>query len=85
MNHENGARERLRIYVTGECEGLGTLRETLDNHPDLELVGWSEQVAQAASALAGGHLDAILHATRESSLPAGEGRGAPGDVGAGPD
>jgi pilus assembly protein CpaE len=72
MSNDTSARERLRIYVTGECEGLHALRESLEQHPELELVGASEEVAQAASALAGGHLDAILHATRASSLPAGE-------------
>jgi pilus assembly protein CpaE len=72
MSNDTSARERLRIYVTGECEGLHALREALEQHPELELVGASEEVAQAASALAGGHLDAILHATRASSLPAGE-------------
>jgi pilus assembly protein CpaE len=65
-------RERIRIYVTGECEGLATLRDALEAHADLELVGASDQISQAASALAGGHLDAILHGTRASSLPAGE-------------
>jgi len=72
MSNENGARERLRIYVTGDCEGLGTLRDALEQHPDLELVGSSEAVSHASAALAGGHLDAILHGTRASHLPAGE-------------
>jgi pilus assembly protein CpaE len=74
MSTDNGTgtRERLRVYVTGECEGIAPLREALDSHPELEVVGWSEQVAQATAALAGGHLDTILHATRESSLPVGE-------------
>ena len=48
------ARERLRIYITGDCEGLHSLREALEQHPELELVGTSERVAQASSALAGG-------------------------------
>jgi pilus assembly protein CpaE len=72
MSNEPAARERLRIYITGECEGLHVLREALEQHPELELVGTSEDVAHAASALAGGHLDAILHGTRSSSLPVGE-------------
>ncbi len=72
MSTDTGARERLRIYVTGECEGLHALLDGLEQHPELELVGTSDQVAQASTALAGGHLDAILHATRASSLPAGE-------------
>jgi pilus assembly protein CpaE len=72
MSQDTGARERLRIYVTGDCDGLPALREALEQHADLELVGAAEQVAQASATLAGGHLDAILHATRASSLPGGE-------------
>ena len=65
-------RERVRVYFTGSCEGLDNLREALSNHPELEVVGASEQVSQAASALAGGHLGAVLHATRSPSLPVNE-------------
>jgi pilus assembly protein CpaE len=59
----------IRIYVTGSCDGLETLRDALNEHPDLDLVGWSEHVAEAAPALTGGHLQCILHATRSSTLP----------------
>ena len=59
----------IRVYITGSCDGLETLRHALDEHPDLDLVGWSEHVAEAAPALAGGHLQCILHATRASTLP----------------
>jgi pilus assembly protein CpaE len=59
----------IRVYITGSCDGLETLRHALDEHPDLDLVGWSEHVAEAAPALAGGHLQCILHATRSSALP----------------
>jgi pilus assembly protein CpaE len=59
----------IRVYITGSCDGLETLRHALDGHPDLDLVGWSEHVAEGAPALAGGHLQCILHATRSSSLP----------------
>ena len=69
---QNGAREPVRVYFTGTCEGLDKLREALSNHPELEVVGASEQVSQAASALAGGHLGAVLHATRSPSLPVNE-------------
>jgi pilus assembly protein CpaE len=65
-------RQQIRIYFTGDCEGLPKLRESLNAHPDLEVVGSSENVAQASATLAGGHLDCILHATRSSELPAGE-------------
>jgi pilus assembly protein CpaE len=63
---------RTRIYFTGDCEGLTELREALSNHPGLEVVGWSEHVAQATGVLAGGHLDCILHGTRSEGFPAGE-------------
>ena len=66
------ASEKTRIYMTGACDGIEKLREMLGNHEELELLGWSEHVAGAAAALAGGHLQMVLHATRSSSLPANE-------------
>src|SRR6266581_416356 len=65
-------RERVRVYATGACEGFEKLRESLGNHREIELVGASAHVADGAAALAGGHLDAVLHATRAASLPADE-------------
>jgi pilus assembly protein CpaE len=65
-------RQQVRVYFTGDCEGLPKLRESLAAHPDLDVVGSSENVAQASATLAGGHLDCVLHATRGSDLPAGE-------------
>jgi pilus assembly protein CpaE len=65
-------RERVRLYATGSCEGFDKLRESLASHPEIELVGSSVDVAGGAAALAGGHLDAVLHATRSTTLPADE-------------
>jgi pilus assembly protein CpaE len=65
-------RARLRLYATGSCEGFDKLRESLGSHPEIELVGASVSVADGAAALAGGHLDAVLHATRGAMLPADE-------------
>jgi pilus assembly protein CpaE len=65
-------RERVRVYLTGTCDGLDNLRESLANHPELDFVGWSPEVAQGVSALAGGHLGAVLHATSSPTLPADE-------------
>jgi pilus assembly protein CpaE len=65
-------RERVRLFATGSCEGFDKLRESLASHPEIELVGASTDVAGGAAALAGGHLDAVLHATRSSTLPADE-------------
>src|SRR5687767_1519424 len=64
--------DSTRIYVTGSCDGLDRLREALATHPDLDFVGWSENVAEATAALAGGHLQVVVHATRATSFPAGE-------------
>jgi len=61
-----------RIYVTGSCDGLERLRDALSTHPELDFVGWSEHVAEATAALAGGHLQVVVHATRETALPAAE-------------
>jgi pilus assembly protein CpaE len=64
--------QRTRLYFTGDCDGFGELRDSLAEHPALEVIGSSEHVAQASGALAGGHLDCILHATRSESFPAAE-------------
>jgi pilus assembly protein CpaE len=61
-----------RLYFIGGCEGFEALREALEAHPELEVVGTSEHVAQASGVLAGGHLDCILHATRNETFPRSE-------------
>jgi len=65
-------RERVRLFATGSCEGFEKLRDSLASHPEIELVGASTDVAGGAAALAGGHLDAVLHATRSATFPADE-------------
>jgi len=62
-------REQNRIFITGACEGLPELWEALGRHAEIELVGRSEQVRAGAGPLTGGHLQAVLHATRSSALP----------------
>jgi pilus assembly protein CpaE len=59
----------VRVFVTGSCEGSANLADALANHPEVELVGTSESVGEAAGALAGGHLGAVLHATSAQHLP----------------
>ena len=66
------AREKSRIFITGSCEGLPELWDALGRHGEIELVGRSDQVREGAGALTGGHLQAVLHATRSSALPADE-------------
>jgi pilus assembly protein CpaE len=65
-------REKTRVYVTGECEGLPELRQALERHMEIEFIGSASQLGEAASALRGGHLGAVLHGTRSSTLPRGE-------------
>jgi pilus assembly protein CpaE len=69
MSFETGA---LRILATGSCDGLDEILEGLAGHPALDLVGVSPNVADAIGALAGGHLDVVLHATGSSQLPVDE-------------
>jgi pilus assembly protein CpaE len=63
---------QTRLYFTGDCDGFVGLRESLAEHPELEVIGFSEHVAQATGVLAGGHLECILHGTRSESFPAAE-------------
>jgi pilus assembly protein CpaE len=65
-------REKARVFVTGSCDGLAELREALGRHSEVELIGWSEGVREAAATLTGGHLQVVLHGTRSSSLPEDE-------------
>ena len=65
-------REKVRVFVTGSCDGLPELREALGRHSEIELVGWSEGVRESSATLTGGHLQVVLHGTRSSGLPEDE-------------
>jgi pilus assembly protein CpaE len=67
-----GTREKTRIFVTGSCDGLDQLRDALERHAEIELVGTSVAVAESAGVLTGGHLEVVLHGTRSSTLPSDE-------------
>ena len=62
-------REKTRVFVTGTCDGLAELRDALERHGEVEIVGWSDTVLDSASTLTGGHLQVVLHGTRSSTLP----------------
>src|SRR5258708_4295294 len=62
----------IRVYFTGTCDGFDALRGALAEHVEIDAVGHSEHVAAAASTLAGGHLDCVVHATRAAEFPAAE-------------
>ena len=65
-------REKVRVFVTGNCDGLAELRDALERHGEVEVVGWSEGVLDSSSTLTGGHLQVVLHGTRNSTLPQDE-------------
>src|ERR671931_983402 len=69
---EMNGKDTVRVFVTGQCDGLPDLREALGKHPEVELVGWADNVLEGASALTGGHLQVVLHATRSATLPAND-------------
>ena len=73
MTENNGiGTAPLRLHVTGACEGLTEILEALGVHDGIELVGVTEDVHEAAAALTGGHLDAVIHAMRGSEFPRDE-------------
>lgn len=72
MSTEHQENLRTRLYFTGDCIGFQELHASLAQHPELEVIGASERVAQATGALAGGHLDCVLHATSDAVFPAAE-------------
>lgn len=63
---------QIRLFLIGSCDGFDSLREQLAGHDELDIIGESEHVSQAAAVLAGGHLDCIMLATRESTFPSAE-------------
>src|SRR4029450_6606972 len=65
-------REKVRVFVTGNCDGLPELRDALERHGEVEIVGWSEGARDPAATLPGGPLQVVLHGTRSSTLPADE-------------
>jgi pilus assembly protein CpaE len=69
MSDNGYNRDPVRIYITGNCDGLEPLRDALNQHDDVEVVGFSEHVADAFAPLAGGHLQVVLHGTRDAHLP----------------
>jgi pilus assembly protein CpaE len=70
FENQADGRERVRVFITGSCEGLPQLRDALGQHREIDLVGFAEQVRDGAGALTGGHLGAVLHASHGGHLPA---------------
>lgn len=68
----NPSREKMRVVLTGTCDGLGELRQALEAHAEFDLRGWSDNVADASGLLAGASPSVVLHATRGGSVPTAE-------------
>ena len=64
--------EAIRVYFTGECDGFDALRSSLGENTEIGVVGASQDVGDATAALAGGHIDCVVHATRAGTFPAAE-------------
>src|SRR4026209_1502460 len=69
MSDNGNTRDSVRLFVTGNCDGLAPLLDALNQHDDIEVVGFSENVADAFAPLAGGHLHVVMHGTRDAHLP----------------
>ena len=41
-------KDTVRVFVTGQCDGLPDLREALGKHPEIELAGWAGNVMEGA-------------------------------------
>ena len=48
---EMNGKDTVRVFVSGVCDGLPDLREALAKHPEIELVGWSDNVLEGAATL----------------------------------
>jgi pilus assembly protein CpaE len=65
-------RSSTRVVITGSCDGLAELHESLAGYGDLELSGWCTNVHDAAGLLASDAQTVVLHATRSAALPEAE-------------
>jgi pilus assembly protein CpaE len=60
----------LQTYAIGACEGLAEALENLTANGRVEVLGWSQQIADAAAPLTGAQLDVLLYAVAEPVFPA---------------
>ncbi len=63
----------IKIFITGACAGLAEVRQALQNHPDIEIVGTAVEPGKADQKLASSGAQVILHGTaRGDRLPVAE-------------
>jgi pilus assembly protein CpaE len=62
----------LRIFVTGFSLPIGDLCDALARQPEIEFVGASGHVGEAAWALRAGDVEVVVHAISGSTVPRGD-------------
>ena len=64
----------IKTFITGACAGLAEVRQALQGHPEIEIVGTAVEPGKAAAeARASSGAQVILHGTaRGDRLPAAE-------------
>ncbi len=63
----------IKTFITGACAGLAEVRQALQNHPEIEIVGTAVEPAKADQKLASSGAQVILHGSaRGDRLPTAE-------------
>lgn len=63
----------VKTFITGACAGLAEVRQALQNHPEIEIVGTAVEPGKADQKLASSGAQVILHGTaRGDRLPSAE-------------
>ena len=63
----------IKVFITGACAGLAEVRQALQNHPDVEIVGTAVEPSKADQKIATSGAQVILHGSaRADRLPAGD-------------
>ena len=63
----------IKTFITGACAGLAEVRQALQGHPEIEIVGTAVEPGKADQKLASSGAQVILHGTaRGDRLPGAE-------------
>jgi pilus assembly protein CpaE len=63
----------IKAFITGACAGLAEVRQALQAHPEIEIVGTAVEPGKADQKLASSGAQVVLHGTaRGDRLPTGE-------------
>ena len=63
----------IKAFITGACAGLAEVRQALQAHPEIEIVGTAVEPGKADQKLASSGAQVVLHGTdRGDRLPSSE-------------